>query len=218
MADCSSWARRAGGLRAFGLGVALAAAATAAVAAPAAQPQAKMRGFYETLLTTMKAGPALGESGRYARLAPIVKRLFDLPWMARLAVGPGWASLSPAQRQQVVRAFGRYVSATYADRFDRYSGEDLQVLGAAPAATGGIIVDTRIVKSDGDPVAIDYLMRRGEEGWQVADVYLDGTISQLATQRSEFSAILRRRGVDGLVAALNDKADLLAGAPLGSRS
>ena len=196
-------------LTALSLGLALAVGiATPGAAALPAQPQTEVSGFYRTLLTTMKAGPRLGERGRYTRLSPVVDRLFDLPAMARLAVGPEWLTLAPAQRQQIVAAFGRYVSATYADRFDSYSGEQLQVLGEAPS-TAGVIVETRIVKSNGDPVTINYLMQRNQDRWQISDVYLDGTISQLATQRSEFAAILGRGGVDGLIAALNQKVDLL---------
>ena len=54
-------------------------------------------------------------------------------------------------------------------------------------------------------------MRQSGGVWLISDVYLDGTISQLATQRSEFGAILRREGFDGLIAALQRKAKLLAG-------
>ena len=46
--------------------------------------------------------------------------------------------------------------------------------------------------------------------WQIADVYLNGTISELATRRSEFAAILRTRGINGLIAMLNTKADALS--------
>jgi phospholipid transport system substrate-binding protein len=53
------------------------------------------------------------------------------------------------------------------------------------------------------------LMRQNGGLWQISDAYLDGTISQLATQRSEFQSILQRKGFDGLIAALNQKADLL---------
>jgi phospholipid transport system substrate-binding protein len=70
-------------------------------------------------------------------------------------------------------------------------------------------VQTRIVKSKGDWVSLNYRMRENGGSWQIADVYLDGTISQLATQRSEFHSILQREGVDGLVMALDRKVDLL---------
>jgi len=177
-------------------------------AALAVNPQDNVRGFYDTLLSTMRYGPTLGQSGRYARVAPVVDRLFDVPAMTRLAVGPTWATLSPAQQQQLVDAFRHYIAATYADRFDSYSGQQLQVTGERPY-NGDVIVQTKIVKSDGDITDLDYLMRQNQGSWQISDVYLDGTISQVAIQRSEFHSILRREGVDGLVAALNRKVDLL---------
>ncbi|HTV45552.1 MAG TPA: ABC transporter substrate-binding protein [Stellaceae bacterium] len=200
--------RRAGAGRIMALCLALIGATSGARAVPAS-PQDSVRNFYDVLLTTMKHGRMLGQSGRYATLAPVVNGVFDVPFMARLAVGPSWLSLTATQQQQIVTAFGRYVSATYADRFDSYSGQQLQVTGSEPT-TGGVIVETRIVETGNEPVTISYLMRRNDDGvWQIADVYLDGTISQLATQRSEFHSILVRQGVDGLITALNRKVDLL---------
>jgi phospholipid transport system substrate-binding protein len=178
-------------------------------AALAPDPQANVRGFYDTLLTAMKNGPTLGQSGRYARLAPVVDRLFDIPSMTRLAIGPTWATLSPAQQQQLVEAFRHYVAATYADRFDSWSGEQLWVTGERPY-NADVIVQTKIVKTNGETTTLDYLMHQNQGTWQISDVYLDGSISQLAIQRSEFHSILRRDGVDGLVMALNRKTDLLS--------
>jgi len=53
------------------------------------------------------------------------------------------------------------------------------------------------------------MMRRNGDSWLISDIYLDGAISEVATRRSEFAAILKTEGIDGLVAALNRKADLL---------
>ena len=177
-------------------------------AALAVDPQNNVRGFYDTLLTTMRNGPNLGQSGRYTRLAPVVDRVFDVPSMTRLAIGPSWATLTPAQQQQLTEAFRHYITATYADRFDSFSGQQLQVTGERPY-NADVIVQTRIVKSDGETTALDYLMRQNQGSWQISDVYLDGTISQVAIQRSEFHSILQRDGIDGLVNALNRKVDLL---------
>jgi phospholipid transport system substrate-binding protein len=184
---------------------------------PAATPDAidVVRGFYAALLQTMQQGPALGAGGRYKHLAPVVDNTFDLGLMTRLAVGSGWDSATPAQQQRVTEALGRYIAATYADRFDRYSGERFEVAGETDFA-GGLIVQTRIIKSDGEPVAINYLMRRDGDNWHIADVYLGGTISELAVRRSEFSAILRDHGIAGLIAALNNKSDRLSGSAAGA--
>src|SRR5579872_7498510 len=168
-----------------------------------------VRTLYNTLLWTMRNGSALGPRGRYVQIEPTIRRVFDIPFMSRLAVGPEWASLTEVQRQQVSQAFERYITAIYAERFDSYSGERLQVTGEQPS-TGGAIITSQIVKSDGTPVNINYLMRQNGGVWQIADVYLDGTISELATRRSEFAAIMRSQGINGLIATLNTKANSLA--------
>ena len=177
-------------------------------AAAASGPQEVARGFYGVLLSTMRDGRSLGQSGRYSRLAPVVNSTFDLAFMARLAVGPSWATLAPTEQQRLTEAFGSYVTATYADRFDTYSGEQLQVTGERPYGPD-VMVQTKIVNSNGETTTLNYLMRQNQGVWQISDVYLDGRTSQLAVQRSEFSSILRREGVDGLVMALNRKVDLL---------
>src|SRR5262249_19365036 len=81
-----------------------------------------VQGLYDALLSTMKNGRVLGQSGRFTQLMPVISRSFDIASMARLAVGPSWGSLNEAQRQQVTESFGRYISAIYADRFDSYNG------------------------------------------------------------------------------------------------
>jgi phospholipid transport system substrate-binding protein len=173
-----------------------------------------VKGLYDALLGTMKSGRSLGQSGRFARLEPVVRRTFDIPTMARLSVGSSWVTLSDAQRQQVIESFGRYISAIYADRFDSYAGQKLQVTEEQPAAAG-LIVKSQIIKANGEPVNVDYMMRRNGDTWLISDIYLDGAISEVATRRSEFGAILKNEGIDGLIAALNRKANILTASAQG---
>jgi phospholipid transport system substrate-binding protein len=169
-----------------------------------------VQGLYDALLGTMKNGRILGQSGRFTQLEPVIRRTFDIPSMTRLSVGAFWAGLSEPQRQQLTESFGRYISAIYADRFDSYAGQKLQVTGEQPNPVG-MMVKSQIVKANGEPVQVDYMMRRNGDGWLISDIYLDGVISEVATRRSEFAAILRADGIDGLIAALNRKADILTG-------
>jgi phospholipid transport system substrate-binding protein len=194
---------------ALAAGVGLAMLSYPVHAAPASGGDT-VQGLYDALLGTMKNGRVLGQSGRFTQLEPVIRRTFDIPWMTRLSVGASWASLSEAQRQQVTESFGRYISAIYADRFDSYAGQKLQVTGEQPNPAG-VMVRSQIVKANGEPVNVDYMMRRNGNGWLISDIYLDSAISEVATRRSEFAAILRADGVDGLIAALNRKADMLTG-------
>ena len=167
-----------------------------------------VQGLYDALLSTMKNGRILGQSGRFTQLEPVIRRSFDIASMARLSVGPSWAGLTEPQRQQMTESYGRYISAIYADRFDSYAGQKLEVTGEQ-SAPSGVMVKSQIIKANGAAVKVDYMMRRNGDSWLISDIYLDGAISEVATRRSEFAAILKTEGIDGLIAALNRKADIL---------
>ncbi|HML10419.1 MAG TPA: ABC transporter substrate-binding protein [Stellaceae bacterium] len=175
-------------------------------AADDAAPVAVIQRFYDVLLGVMKDAKHLSFDQRYQRLAPTVTQTYNLALMSRLSVGPGWAQLSPAQQQSLTTAFSNYTIANYANQFDGYSGERFEVDPAPAASPNGPIVQSSLVKSDGEKVALNYLMRQGSDSaWQVIDVYLSGTISQLATRRSEFTSVLQQGGADALVKLLEQR-------------
>ena len=169
-------------------------------------PMEVVRHFCGQLLDVMQHATALGARGRYQRLEPIVLGTFDVPFMARLSIGPTWAKLSTDQKRRVAQAYGRYITAVYATRFDGYSGERFEFFGEQQIKHG-TMVKTRIVKANGEPVSISFVLHDNDIAWQVRDVYLDSAISEVATRRSEFSATLRSSGIDALIASLNKKAD-----------
>lgn len=169
-------------------------------------PSEVIRQFYVQLLDIMQHASALGAKGRYQRLEPIILRTFDVPFMARLSIGPTWYRLTPDQKKRAATAYGRYVTAVYASRFDDYAGQKFEVLGDQKIKHG-TLVQTQIIKANGEPVSINYVVHDNDFAWQIRDVYVGDAISELATRRSEFSGILRSSGIDGLIAAMNKKAD-----------
>jgi phospholipid transport system substrate-binding protein len=181
----------------------LAGPRTASAADPAA---ALIERFYGALLAVMKEAKRLSFDQRYSRLAPPITQTFDLGLMARLAVGPTWAQLGADQQQRLAAAFSRYTISVYANRFDDYGGERFTVSPAATPNPNGVIVNSQLVKTNGESVSINYLMRQDGAGpWKVIDVYLSGTISELATRRSEFASVLQRNGAEGLVQMLEQR-------------
>jgi len=162
--------------------------------------------FYDTLLSVMQQAKTLGLKGRYEKLDPAIHRAFNLPLMTRLSVGPDWQKLSPEEQKSLIAAFSDLSVSTYAARFDDYSGEHFEVDPSPAPSSGGVIVNTKLVQSIGEPVQLNYLMRDGDAGWQILDVFLNGTISELATRRSEFSSVLRRDGAQALVQLIQNRA------------
>lgn len=169
------------------------------------QPGAVVNSLDQSLIDVMQQAKQLGYNGRYAKLEPVLRQAFDIRYMTQLAVGPGWSTLSQDQQDRLSEAFGKFITATYARRFDGYSGERFETLGEKPIGQA-TMVQTRLVKSNGEAIALNYVARQNGGHWQVVDVYLTGTISELAQRRSEFSAVFQRTGYDGLLAALQQKA------------
>ena len=169
----------------------------------------RIRVFYDALLSVMKQADKLGIRGRYDKLAPTVRSTFDLAAMTRIAVGPEWHSIPPEQQAALIDNFTQMTIATYANRFDSYSGERFEVDATAEPRNTGRVVHTKLFPSTGEPVTLNYLMRGSGDGWSVVDVYLTGTISELATRRSEFGAILKSGGPNALIDSLRQQTEKL---------
>ena len=174
-------------------------------------PKQVVEQFYATLLEAMHGGAKLGYDGRYKLLAPSIEKTFDIPFMARSSVGGYWDSMTPAQRQGLTEAFRSFTVANYAHAFDDFGGEKFVTGDEKQTPRKDTIVYTTLVKSDGGKVALNYLLRSDAGQAKVIDVYLDGAISQLAVRRSEYTSIIREKGVDALIDAIKKKAKDLAG-------
>ena len=178
----------------------------------ASSPSAHIAGLHGALIETMKQAKQLGLKGRYDQLAPVLFKTYDVPLMARIAVGPSWDSMPPPQQARLVDAFSRMMVATYASRFDGFSGERFEILQTVEQPPASKIVMTRVTQSNGKAVSLNYLLRLTGAEWKVVDVFLDGTISELANRRAEFTAILKSGGPDALISSLRQQGDkLLAG-------
>ena len=166
-------------------------------------PVATVDGLHEVL-------EALGPSSTMNDLLPVLEKTYDLPKMALRAAGPGAAAAPETERAALTNAFGRFTAATYLDRFKGASGLTFATSGVREAPRGRQIVDAQVLPAGGDPVALGYLMEdRGGGDWRIVDVYLDGSISELARRRSEFGGIVKSQGVSGLVTALDQLTDRL---------
>ena len=182
----------------------LAPAHGAGEAAPASMV---IEDLHEALLTVMREAEELGFKGRFEKLEGPLGRAFDHERMIRVASGPFWRKATDEEKRDLLDAFRRMSLSTYAARFKSYKGHEFEIQGTRPGPQETALVSTRIVSSGSDPVEIVYVMKESDGQWRVADVLLENSISELAVRRSEYRAILKKDGVPGLIAALNQKAE-----------
>jgi phospholipid transport system substrate-binding protein len=204
---------RAGFARLLGVFVVALAAVFAAngpAHAQGASPTETVERVNDALLHVMRNAEEMGLQGRRAYLAPVITEHFDLPAMTKLAVGRHWEKFDPSEQDELVERFTDLSISTFAARFDGYSGQDWSIAGTRDTRRGGVLVQNRLVQPDGETIPIDYLMHRDEDGaWRILDVYLDGSISELALRRSEFAGVIKSNGVDALLEQIAQKVDRL---------
>lgn len=162
------------------------------------------------LLTIMKGGKAMGFGGRAARIGPVVDRVFDLPLMTRLAVGPAWTGMTATDKAAVTAAFRRLTIAQYAGNFDGWSGETFTIDAKVESRASDKLVKTVLKSPKGNATQLAYRLRQGTGGWRVIDVFYQNSISQLATRRSDFARIVATGGAKGLVAHLDQLSEKAA--------
>jgi phospholipid transport system substrate-binding protein len=175
----------------------------------AESPAAVIEKLHEVLLDTMKRAADLGIEGRYRNLQPVLEDSYDFERMIAIAAGSHWADASEDNRGALTNAFKRFSIATYASRFNGYSGERFELVGERPGPRDSILIDTRIVRSDGDPVPITYVFRSANGRWRIIDVLLEQAISELAVRRSEYAKVLEEGGPARLTEVLNQRADTM---------
>jgi phospholipid transport system substrate-binding protein len=168
-----------------------------------------IQSYYQQLLPTLQQAGRLSVPERDRRFTPAISSAFDLGTMARLAVGPTWTSFSGAQQAAIREAFARFLIADYASLVSDYSADNFVVepQGTPESRGGGEIVKTKLLQAGGRTVTVNYLVRGG----RVIDVYLNGTISDLAIRRDEFASIIASGGADALIKRLRDRTQSLLG-------
>ena len=161
-----------------------------------------------------KANSTLAE--REVAFRDVMGRGFDIPTVTRFVLGRHWKTATEDQRAEFTAIFLDFLARVYASRFDSYSygGEQFTVQSTIADESGDSIVRARVARPSGaDPVELDFRVRSRDGNLRVVDLYVEG-ISMLLTHRAEFSSVVNREGVDGLLKGLRARIE----APIGDSS
>jgi phospholipid transport system substrate-binding protein len=171
-------------------------------------PEELVRKVTQDVLDAIRSDKQLaaGDKQKALKLAEEkVLPLIDFEEAARLAVGRAWAQATPEQRKKLVEEFRRMLVRTYSNAISAYEGQTMQVLPVRmkPGDTE-VTVHNRYLRAGGKPLPVDYQMHKTDQGWKIYDITVEG-VSLVLTYRSEFDAIVKQEGIDGLIKRLEEK-------------
>ena len=172
--------------------------------------------LYAALEALMRTGRPTPFPDRFRTLAPVIDRVYDLATVLSVSVGLRWPGLDEKIRKELMDAFRAFTIASFVGNFDKYEGEKFEVLPGTRLVGADQVVQTRIVPGAGEPIRLDYVMQPSEAGWRITDVLVDGTISRVAVQRSDFRALLAHGEAKELIGSLWRKVGHLSGGTIGA--
>lgn len=179
----------------------------AASAGAQASPVEVVRDTAERLLEQLRNDRARYQDDRalFGLVREMVFPHLDRERTAQWVLGANWRKATPAQRAQFVEEFSELLLRTYGTALRQYDSEELNFLPVnAPEGANRVTVRTEIVRPDGPKVSVDYRLTNRSGAWKVYDVVIEN-VSLVVTYRSEYAAIIKRDGMDGLLKQLADR-------------
>lgn len=173
-------------------------------------PTETVNRLHAALIDVMQNAGALGFAGRRERLSPVIKKSFEFAFISQVVLGRFWADLPETDRARMIDTFTRLTLATYASRFDGYSGEQFQQVEVKPMNRGRILVRTELVRSGKEPVQLDYVLQEENNQWLIVNVVANG-VSDLSLKRADYGSVMKSHGFDGLMERLQAQITELGG-------
>jgi phospholipid transport system substrate-binding protein len=183
--------------------------AQAAVVDPHAAPNDFVESIGNNALNAVREDSA-AKRGDLRRINELVDQ-YLLPYVnfektTRLAAGPHWRKATPEQRQKLVSAFKGTLLRTYGGALadvDKIAKLQTLPFRGDPNAND-VVVRSTFIQRNGPAVAVDYRLEKTSQGWKIYDVNVEG-IWLIQTYRNQFTQQINQSGIDGLIAALNQK-------------
>lgn len=203
--------RRRPGLFAAALGAFLLASSFSGMAGVgSATPAETVDRLHAALIAVMRDADSLKFTGRRAHLSPVIRTSFDFAAISRIALGRYWGDLSEDDRKRMVDTFTELTLATYASRFDAFSGERFQQGDVTPMSRGRTLVRTEMLRPGRDTVQLDYVLQEKNGEWLIVNVVANG-VSDLSLKRADYGSILKSQGFDSLIGRLRTQIAELGG-------
>jgi phospholipid transport system substrate-binding protein len=172
------------------------------------EPEALVKKITSDVLAAIKSDKELAAGDRQKAIKLAEEKILpyvDFEEATRLAVGRGWKAASPEQRKQLVAEFRAMLVRTYSNAIGTYEGQTMKVLPSrVKPGDDDATVRNQFIRPGGKPVLIDYSMRKTDAGWKIYDIVVEG-VSLVLTYRSEFDAVVKQDGIDGLIKRLGAK-------------
>ena len=133
-----------------------------------------------------------------------VKLNYNSEKMLSMIIGNQWENVSNKKRKEIINIFEEYIAKNYVRRFSKI--KDFSFIENKEQNVGKfVMIRSNLVIGKKEKVSISYLLSNDQNKWKIFDVLLAGSVSEIATKKSEFKSFIKGGNIDPLIDALKKK-------------
>ena len=135
----------------------------------------------------------------------IVESSYNVEKMISAIIGGRWKNISDQNKDRLQKSFRKYIAKNYILRFRGIKNLEFGKLEINQAGKNYRMAKTKLIINSKDIVPLNYLLDQTNNSWKIFDVLIDGSISEIATKKSEFKNFINQGDLTPLLEALRKK-------------
>ena len=128
--------------------------------------------------------------------------------MIQMIIGVHWNNISEAKKKELTEVFQTYIASNYLRMFEKISNPSFEQSAEKKIGKNYRLIKTFLILNKDERVEINYLLLKKNEEWKIFDVLLAGSVSEIATKKSEFRKYLKNGNIEELINALKKVSNL----------
>ena len=134
-------------------------------------------------------------------LSPII----NFAKLSQQSLGKHWRRATDEEKQQVTTIFRQLLERTYSKVLRRYSDQKIKITDTKPLPKNKLAVNM-IIAGSGKSVDIEYVYHEKDGIGKIVDIKIEG-VSLLSAYRRQFTQIIKKEGIEGLIGRLRELAN-----------
>ena len=131
----------------------------------------------------------------------VINRTYDAEKMLKMIIGAAWKNQDNEKKKELIVVFKKYISKNYLNRFSKIQDVSFSNEKKEKISSDFFLVRSNLIIKQ-EKISIDYLLHLKDNTWKIFDVLLDGSVSEIATKKSEFRIYIKEKKIDELIKAL----------------
>jgi phospholipid transport system substrate-binding protein len=157
----------------------------------------------QKVMSIIRASNADGSKSQ--QLTNVFVDTMDIDWIAKFVLGKYWNTISDAEKSSYMSIYRSYLISSYVPLFKKYNHQDIVIESIKPLGNDQYMVSTLIKNENAESsYVVDYRLKFSSGTYKIRDIVAEG-VSLLATQRSEFGAIVSNESITKLNQELKNK-------------